>query len=435
MILNPFKWSLKIKILSFVVLIILGGGGYYFYHNNQAKKTATKISTQVVTKGNLVSSISLSGQIEQSNLISVSTKASGEVKQVYVTDGQIVKAGDKIAEITLDTTGINNQSSAWASYLNAKKNVDSAVASQYTQQATMLQNWDTYMDKTKEDNYEDPNSEYRNLADFKIIQDQWLASEINYKTQETSINSAQASLSQAWYNYQLYQATITAPVDGTIVGLNLVEGLSLVGSENSSGGAVGQTVASIKTVGNPIASFTATEVDILNIKSGQKVNLTMDNISDKTYTGTVAGVDRVGTVTSGVTQYTILVKFNEASDNILTNMSLTGDIVLAEKNDVLIIPTTAITEMNGKKIVKVIKNGQTQPIEITTGLETDTEIEVLTGLTEGDVIINGTTATNSINSSNNEKKGGTGFMMGGMGGGQPPSGGGAVRGVMMERHD
>ncbi|NMC35575.1 efflux RND transporter periplasmic adaptor subunit [Candidatus Beckwithbacteria bacterium] len=421
---NPFKWSLKAKLIILFVILAAGGGGYYYY-TKQNTKTASEIQTTTVEKGNLISSVTLSGQIEQSNLISVSTKASGEVKEVFITDGQEVAAGDKIAEITLDTTGVNNQSSAWASYLNAKKNVDSATATQYSQQASMFSSWDDYMKKTEETNFDDPNSDYRNLPEFKILQDQWLASEENYKLQAININSAQASLSSAWYNYQLYQATVTAPVAGKIVGLNIAEGLSLVGSENSSGGAVGQTVASIKTDGNPIASFTATEVDINQLKSGQKATLTLDSVTDKTYQGTIVAIDRVGTMTSGVTQYTVLIRFDESDDSVLTNMALTADITLDKRNDVLVIPVGAVVDRNGEKIVRVMKNGQVQPVQVETGLETDTEVEIVSGLSEGDVIISSTSGTGTSGSSDKQ---GSGLMIPGMGGGG--GGAGMVRGTM-----
>ena len=99
-------------------LVLIGGWGW---QKSRTSNTQEQTQTARVEKGNLVKSLTLSGTVVQSNLLSVYTKASGIVNKVYVTDGQTVKAGDKLAEITLDADGQNNQASAWASYLNAKK--------------------------------------------------------------------------------------------------------------------------------------------------------------------------------------------------------------------------------------------------------------------------------------------------------------------------
>lgn len=369
------------------IIFIVAIGGFLFIQNRNSSNDIEELQTITVQKGNIVSSITLSGQVRLSNTLSVFSKASGIVSEVYVADGQNVKAGDKLAEITLDSEGINNQASAWASYLSAKKNVEMTQASQYSQQAQMLGKWDEFIRKTEEDNFKDVNSTFRDLPEFHIAEKEWLAAEATYKTSATSISSAQASLSSAWYNYQLYQSTIVAPVDGTIVGLNVTKGLSLSGSQNSSGGAVSQIVGSIKTTGNPVASFTATEIDINKLQVGQKATLTLDSISGKTFEGTISAVDRVGSVTNGVTQYGVLITFSEPSEEILTNMALTAEIVLERKENVISIPVGAVIKRGEVKTVRVVQDGEITPIRVETGLETDTEIEIMSGLEEGDIVV------------------------------------------------
>jgi macrolide-specific efflux system membrane fusion protein len=376
---------LKTKLSILIGVIALIGGIIYF----QQKKSVSnaEITTIPLAPTTLTSEVILSGQVEQSNLISVLTKASGVVTKVHVTDGQQVKAGQKLAEITLDSEGQNNQAQAWASYLSAKKNVENSEASQYSSQATMLDQWDNYRNLAESDTYSDPNSEFRTLPEFIIYQDQWLAAEANYKTQATAIAAAKASLSQTWYNYQLYQSTITAPVDGTIIGLNLAEGLTVSGSTNSSGGASNQTVASIKTTGLPIVSFNVTEVDIAKLQTGQIVAVTLGTTEDKTYTGKLVAIDRVGSSTSGVTQYPVLVKLDQEDPSILTNMIATGTITLEKKENVLAVPASAVLDRNGTKVVRILVNGQPQPKTVETGIETDSMIEIVSGLSEGDLII------------------------------------------------
>jgi len=425
------KLSKKKKIIGSLILVaILAGGGFWIYKSKTTSKV--KYKTETIKNGNLTNSLTLSGTVQLSNLISVSTKASGVVTKVYVTDGQTVKAGDKLAEITLDNEGKNNQASAWATYLKAKNSVDSATGAQYSQQASMLEKWQQYMDKTKEDDYEDPNSEFRTLTDFVVTQDQWLAAEASYKTQVDSITTAQASLSQTLYNYKLYQSTVTAPVAGTIIGLNLAEGLTISYSESSSGNAGSQTVATIKTGGKPVALFNVTEVDIPKTKVGQTASMTIDSLTKKTFTGKVVAVDRVGSVSSNVTQYPVLITFDQDDATVLTNMAVTAVIVFENKENVLSVTTSAITTRpNGTSMVRVLSNGKVTFKEVQTGIVTDTDTEITSGLQEGDVVIT-STSTGSSSSSSSSSRSSSGFGMMEMGGGGTPPAG-AVKGMSVGR--
>ncbi|MCR4263270.1 MAG: efflux RND transporter periplasmic adaptor subunit, partial [Candidatus Roizmanbacteria bacterium] len=386
--LNPFSWKMRNKILGLILLVGIASGYWFLIRPRLESNEEEQQQTMTVEKGTITNSLTLSGQIENSNLISVYTKASGVVSKVYVTDGQNVQAGDVLAEITLDTEGQNNQASAWASYLNAKKNVETAQASQYSSHAQLYENWDQFINLSENDTYEDPNSINRTLPEFIVSQDQWLASEATYKLQTTNIQSSQASLSQSSYNYQLYQSTIKAPVDGIVVGLNLAEGLTISFTEGNTGVA-SQTVATIKTEGTPVASFQATEIDINKLIVGQIVDISLDNFPDQTFAGTIAAVDRVGTQTNGVTQYPVLIKIDSEDPKILTNMAVTATIVFEQKEGVIVIPLSAVTTMGDRSIVRVMKDGQIQPVQVETGIESDTMAEITSGLSEGDIILTG----------------------------------------------
>lgn len=410
------NFKLRYKIATLFILVALIGGGIWFFQKNQQAASPT-FQTTPVTKGTIINSLTLSGQVQSSNLISVMTKASGVVSKVYITDGQSVKSGDKIAEITLDSEGKNSQSEAWSSYLSAKNNLESAKIKEWSLESSM---WSAH-EKFEKDALDTDLS----VDDPIYIQTNrdWLAAEATYKNQQQSVIQAQAAVTQAWNNYQLYQSTITASVNGTIVGLNLAEGLSLSYSEGSSGNASNQTVATLKTEGSPVALFQVTEVDINTVHVGQEVTLTLDSITGKTFTGEVAAVDRVGSETSGVTQYPVLIKFNEDDPAILTNMAVNAEIVFESKENALIVPLTAISTMGGRSMVSVMKDGKIQPISVEVGIENDTEAEIVSGLSEGDEIISGTQSSTTTTST---QQGGSLFG-GGMGGGIP--GGGQVRGT------
>jgi multidrug efflux pump subunit AcrA (membrane-fusion protein) len=404
---NPLKWQLKFKLIGLAVIVLLAGGIWFW--RSRTKNPSQELQTARVQKGNLTNSLALSGQVEQSNLISVSSKASGVVNQVYVTDGQEVKKGQKIAEITLDSEGINNQSSAWSSYLSAQTSLESAKTQLWTLESTMWQKHEDFESRALDNelSVDDPV--------FIETQRDWLAAEANYKNQAQVVTQRQAALSSSWYNYQLYQATITAPVNGTIVGLNLAEGLTISYSEGSSGTATSQIAAIIKTAGRPIASFNVTEVDIPKLTVGQKATIIIDSYPDETFSGTVEAINRVGQTSSGVTQYPVLISFDEDDPRILTNMGITAEIILEQKEDVLYVPSEAIISApNSKKIVRKMIDGRPQPTAVETGMTTDTYTEIVSGLDQTDEVVASSSFTGSPSSQSNFSGNG-GFPGGGFG--------------------
>jgi len=395
-------WSVKKKIVAAVVMLAVIGVPVYLVIKKN--KTATsQIETVMVERKDIVNSITLSGSVVQSNLISVSTKASGVVSKVYVTDEQVVKQGEKLAEITLDSEGINNQASAWSSYLSAQNNVESAQRSLWTLESSMWKAHETFEGQAldTELSVDDPIYIETNR--------EWLAAEDQYLDQQKAVQQSKAALTASWNNYKLYQSAITAPTDGTIVGLNLAEGLTVSFSEGNSGAAASQTVAKIKTAGAPIAEFQVTEVDINKVAAGQKAVITLDSLDETEYQGTVVAIDRVGTSTSGVTQYPVLIQFDEANDQILANMAATAEIVLEKKEQALVVPLEAVKERQGKSMVTVMKNGQPEMVEVETGIETDLSVEVVSGLEEGDEVI--VTNGSSSSTSSTSGTGGMGGMM------------------------
>ncbi len=91
-----------------------------------------------------------------------------------------------------------------------------------------------------------------------------------------------------------------------------------------------------------------------NVKVGQKVTVTLDSISGSTFTGEVATVDRVGTVSSNVTSYNANVKLDSGSDLILPNMAATANIITDTATDVLSVSSTALATQNGSTIAENI---------------------------------------------------------------------------------
>lgn len=392
------------KVLIIIIVLVIMG--YGIGKISAAKKSAPTYQTTQATKDTLIVSLSVSGQVSSANSAEVTTQASGVIHTVFVKDGDVVKTGDKIAQIDLDLTGQQRSQAAYASYQSAQNNVDTAKANLYSTQSTMLTEWQQYMDKAQNTTYENPddspNAGNRQLTDFMTTQDDWLASEAKFKVQQHAITQAQTSLSAAWYSYQQSAPIIVAPISGTITGLSLQPESVITAQTNSSGGSSSQRIASVKTSAPPTVSLNLTQIDVPKIKAGNKATVTFDAFADKTFTGEVVSIDTIGSVTTGVTTYPAIIKLDTIVEGLLPNMSASATIITATKPDVLLIPATAVQIQNGTSTVQVMRNRKITTVEVTTGLTSDTQTEIVSGLNEGDEVVTAVNTANTTRSTTNQ---------------------------------
>jgi multidrug efflux pump subunit AcrA (membrane-fusion protein) len=380
-----------------------------------ARSGGTAYQTSKAAKGTVVSTISASGKAISTSILPISTQASGIVSKVYVEDGDSVVKGQKIADITLDQAGQQQYASALSGYYSAKSGLVSAQNAYYNLQAAEYSANQKFMNDAVARNLD--------VTDPTYIQenDAWLAAEASFLNQQTTLSQANISLSNASINLQLASPTITAPYTGTISNINLVSGMVITASTNSTTGATSsQRIAVIKNAATPIINVTLGETDVPNVKIGQKATITFDSIIDKTFTGVVATVDRIGTVSSNVTSYGVNIKLDSGSDLILPNMAATADIITDTATDVLYVPSAALITQNGQTMAKTLVNGKEVDVAVETGISSDTDTVIISGLTEGETVITGTTSKTSSTGSST----GTSIFSRSFGGG-----GGTVRGV------
>jgi multidrug efflux pump subunit AcrA (membrane-fusion protein) len=273
------------------------------------------------------------------------------------------------------------------------------------------------------------------------------------KSSNTALLKAQADLSSALEDYQSTLGTVVAPAGGKISDLMVTKGMVLSSSSGSSGssnsgssggqgqsggssvsgsGSSGQTVAHISVSTNPIASVNLTEIDVGKVKVGQKVTLTLDAFSDKTFTGKVLGINRSGSVSSGVTNYPVSILFDTLQESILPNMAVSANIITQTKDNVLMVPVAAVKTVNGQSTLQILKNGQPQTLSVETGISSDSQIEIISGVTEGEnvvtSIISPATQAASTSGGSSSSPFSGGFGGGNRGGGMGGAMGGAMRG-------
>ena len=156
------------------------------------------------------------------------------------------------------------------------------------------------------------------------------------------VQSQQLSLQQAQQTYDNY--FIRAPFAGTI-------GLIPVNVYGQAGN--GTSIATIIS-DQMMATLSLNEVDAAKVRTGDPVSVTFNAINNFTATGTVAEIDQVGTVSSGVVAYGVKVAINTADERILPGMSVNASITTFELDNVLTVPSTAVKTSGNRSYVQVL---------------------------------------------------------------------------------
>ncbi len=361
------KNKLKVVVGTLVVIVILSkvmGGD----------KEKIEYEYIKVEKGNIESLYSETGEIQNSNVTEVVSTIEGVVGEVYVANGAIIYRGQNLFYVT-STANAQERALAYSNYLTAKNALETAERNKWTYESDM---WEAH--ETFEADALDPD---KPEVDPIYIQTQrdWLAAEKNYLDQEQVIAQAKASVSNTWLKYQaMIDGIVRSPSSGTVANLAVATGQQV---------SIVDPVLLVEQVADVWVKIQVNEVNILKIELGQPAEMVLDSRSDKTYVGEVRRVDQVGTLDQGVVVYSVYLVINDADEKILPAMTVSVDIQLEKKEDVLIVPNKAVKVYQGDKAVQVMdkKTDQVIYLPIQVGTRGLVNTEVVLGLKEGQEII------------------------------------------------
>lgn len=430
-------------IKKIIVIVVIALIGFFIYQRTAGSTSQVQYQTAQVTRGSIISSVSESGNVAAAGEVNVSSPTDGVIQAIYVKNGDNVKAGQNLFQVKSTATP-QEQAAAYASYLGAETNLQSAQAKMNSLQAALFSANQAFVTDKGQGN---PSTAEQ--ADPKYIEEDatWLQAEADYKNQQGVIQQAQVAANSAWLAYAATQdSTVTAPVDGTVANLAVAPGSTVTGSTTTtttntttSTSSTSNTTGSIILVLGNFSSLQivvpVSEVDVPQIKTGQKATISLDAFPNKTFVGTVTSVDSIGTTTSGVVNYNVYVTFLYPPNGVQAGMSATVNIETARADNVLYVPSAAVqTDSSGQTYVRMLANGNVTQVPVTTGISDDTNTAITSGLSEGQTVVTGVTttaasATSSPFSGLTGARGGVGgggatFRVGGGGGG----GGGTGRG-------
>jgi len=379
-------------ILGFVVLAVAGLIGSNIY---KKKNQATEVSIAKVKVADVVGKVIANGKIQAENKVDLSALVMGQIVNLVVREGDRVKHGDFLLQIDKNRAAAEEAGSAAA--------VQASLADLDSAKAAMDQaDKDLARAKKNHDAGIIPEADYqRAQSSFDGSKGAYLAAEQRIAQNRAIVNA---------YHDTVTKSTVRAPISGIVTTLRVKAGeVTVLGTMNNPGTQL-MTISDMSTVQ---AVLMVDETDTPNISVGQKAMLTLDSYPGRKFDGVVTEVghspiqrddpELQGLVaTSEAINFKVKVKLLEPPGTIRPGFSVTADIITGTKSGVPTIPLAAVVIRDSQKGEKDasgrvkteegvygVAEGKVRFVPIKTGLTGELDIEVESGLKEGESVISG----------------------------------------------
>ncbi|MBR2012503.1 MAG: efflux RND transporter periplasmic adaptor subunit [Alphaproteobacteria bacterium] len=379
--LGSWIWGKRWWVMILIVAVL---GGIFIFGGDENKRA--EYSLVNISRGDLRQVVTATGEIQPVNTVNVGSQVSGTIDNLYVDFNSTVKKGDIL--LTIEPSVLQaTVDEANASLISAKSQRDYA-----------------------KNEYERNKMLY---ADGFISRAEMEQSETTYQQAEQSVKRMQSQYERAVTN--LGYATITSPVDGTVISRKVDVGQTVAASFQTPDLfeiAEDLTKMQIET--------SVSEADIGVIKDGQPVTFTVDAYPTETFEGVVRQIRLSPTITSNVVVYTVVIDVDNTDLRLKPGMTAFVTIIISEKENVWKAPNAAflVRTFNGVADESVI-NGATPKTHLMLmrdenivvvpyqkGLSTATETEIVSDEIQiGDKIITGRVGAKTMSSGNQMRMG------------------------------
>lgn len=375
-------WSwIKRRKWWLISFLVVAGAVVYFMLSGGSKEN-TGFATASITRGNLRQVVTATGEIQPLNTINVGSQVSGTIEEIFVDYNSRVSKGDVLLKIE-------------PSVLQAS--VDEAKAS--------LVSAESQRDYAKSE-YERNKILYE---DGFIARAELEQSQTTYEQAEQSVNRMKSQYDRAVTN--LSYATITSPVDGTVISRQVDVGQTVAASFQTP-----DLFAIAEDLSKMQIETAVSEADIGMITEGQKVTFTVDAYPTQTFEGEVRQIRLSPTITSNVVVYTVVIDVDNSDLRLKPGMTAFVTILISEKDDVWKVQNSSLILRSFDGIVEDAGDATTKThlaiqrningnptvvlVPYEKGLVTATETEIISDdIQEGDRVIIGRYGQTSSSSS------------------------------------
>jgi len=384
--------SNKVKIIIALAAIAIIAA-MVFVNLRKSRGEVIDITATEVKRGDISRTVSGSGKVQPVTDIKIAARISAEIKKIHVKEGDVVKQGQLLVE--LDRANYTAYAEQIQSQLSSARAAVKKADADYARIKGLFD---------------------KNLASQSELD----AAEATRMSASASLDQARAALKQA--DDDLDKTRLVSPIDGTVTKLNKEEGEIAVGSQFQA-----DIIMNLANLQDMEVLSEIDENEVVLVHLGDKTSIEVDAIPDTTFQGRVTEIAHVATTTNAGTQEQVTnfeVKVGVTSDvtKLRPGMSATVDILTETRPQVLYVPIQSVTARDlkadslknsaGKKkpakenadpqasprkdekkplteIVFVVNNGTVKAVPVKTGISDDNNIEIISGLTEGQKVVTG----------------------------------------------
>lgn len=199
------------------------------------------------------------------------------------------------------------------------------------------------------------------------------------------LRRAEAGLEEVQYNF--LHTTVVAPRDGVILTKHVEEGT--VVPAGTAALAQGTAIVTIADITEMYVMANVDEVDISRIAVGQPVEINVETLPNERITGEVEKIFPQGTETENVVYFPVRIRVIDLHTELRPGMTVDVSVLTAAREDVLIVPDSAIDRSGGKTVVQVLPEGAEEPVdrEVEVGVTDWENTEIISGVEEGETVV------------------------------------------------
>ena len=391
------KWIVMVMLIVMLLALVPGC----------SSGEAEELETTEVFRGDMVVTIPVSGNLEMPEKVNLSFGMSGEVIEVFVDKGDMVKKNQVLAR--LDTSAIEAQldvaqlrlKALEIDYQIARNNLMQTIYPRYTgtflndlagtwlaieeievilsEARGLVEDWDAEGVALQLDEAEASLEK----AKEKLHKGRWpmpfFVKTIELQTDQAALAIDIALAEMETIKVALPDAVLISPISGEVTWTEL-DRLEHVMATSPVITITDTSVLKMKAI--------ADEMDMPDIKLGGEVEVTLDAWPDQQIEGVITYISPVGTQQSGIVFYETTIEMTNPGEELRDGMSATADIITDERNGVLLVPMSALIRESGNYyVMKVIDEETTEKTQVKVGLDNDRYMEIISGVNEGDRIV------------------------------------------------
>ena len=367
------KRSMVIIGLGLAALALWGG---LLFSPTTGKESRPSEEPRIVAvkRSSVQTRVTETGTLEPARTLGLKSQVSGEVRHLYVSEGQLVRPNQRLALIQQEPNEARQVAQLRAVLEEERVNLAQARR-EFTRMKTLLARG--FVSEQELESTEQGFQRARVRRDLAKRQ-LWLALGGNE-------DLFRRYLKQNLSSGRLEEFVIQSPHGGTILELQVQPGeLITSGTSTVGGGTVLMTLADLTRM---IVKAKINEVNISRVTAGQQVEVRLDALPGKVFHGTVAAISPRGEKTDSIVTYEVKIEIENKEQQLRPLMTANVDIITNLLSDVIAVPLEALRLQNGDDIVYVVVNGGRLPRKVRVGLRTESQAVIVHGLQEGETVV------------------------------------------------